>query len=346
MKIEELKPQETEEYEAFVRAHPKGHFAQSLAWARQKRSWTHTALICRNAEGEICGAMLILLRSACGLKLAYSCRGPVCSDAGILRELLRAAAQLCRTRRAVALRIDPDIPAANHGYAHILREVGFAAAKGGSVLDQTQAKFVVRLPLFGRTEEEILAAMHAKTRYNLRLSAKKGVKVRVCGEEMLPEFMRLMEETGRRDGFFTRSKAYFADILRNFGADARLYMAFWEEKAIAGAIALHYGDKTWYLYGASGNAHRDKMPNYLLQWEMIRWAVENGSRLYDFRGVPGDVPPEHPLYGLYRFKVGFGGERIEFIGEQNLVLSRFGYALWQQLLRGYRISKRLRLRLQ
>ena len=106
---------------------------------------------------------------------------------------------------------------------------------------------------------------------------------------------------------------------------ARLYMAFHEGQPIAGTLAIHYGDKVWYLYGASSNEHRNLMPNYLLQWSMIQWAVETGCRIYDFRGVSGNVSEDNPLYGLFRFKQGFGGAFTEFVGEEDLVLSPFIY---------------------
>ena len=102
-------------------------------------------------------------------------------------------------------------------------------------------------------------------------------------------------------------------------------MAFHEGQPIAGTLAIHYGDKVWYLYGASSNEHRNLMPNYLLQWTMIQWAIETGCRIYDFRGVSGDVSEDNPLYGLYRFKKGFGGEFTEFVGEMDLVLNKPAY---------------------
>ena len=108
----------------------------------------------------------------------------------------------------------------------------------------------------------------------------------------------------------------------NLGEHARLYMAFDPAGTpIAGTLAIWYGDKVWYLYGASSNEHRNLMPNYLLQWRMIQWAVETGCRIYDFRGVSGNVSEDNPLYGLFRFKQGFGGDFTEFVGEEDLVLS-------------------------
>ena len=91
---------------------------------------------------------------------------------------------------------------------------------------------------------------------------------------------------------------------------------------MAGTLAIHYGNKVWYLYGASANQYRNVMPNYQLQWEMIRWALECGCDIYDFRGVSGDLSPENPLYGLYLFKKGFSGELCEFCGQLEMIYNR------------------------
>ena len=112
---------------------------------------------------------------------------------------------------------------------------------------------------------------------------------------MVPAFSDLMLTTGVRDGFVTRKPEYFSAMLDNLGEHARLYMAFDpNDIPIAGTLAIHYGDKVWYLYGASSNEHRNLMPNYLLQWRMIQWAVETKCRIYDFRGVSGDVSEDNP----------------------------------------------------
>ena len=142
---------------------------------------------------------------------------------------------------------------------------------------------------------------------------------------MVADFARIMVETGLRDNFATRPPEYFAAMLDNFGEKCRLYMAFYEDKPIAGTLAIHYGDKVWYLYGASSNEYRNLMPNYLLQWRMIQWAIETGCRVYDFRGVSGDISEDNPHYGLYRFKQGFHGEFTEFVGEYDYVQNQLMY---------------------
>ena len=140
------------------------------------------------------------------------------------------------------------------------------------------------------------------------------------GDEAVNDFSRIMNETGARDHFIVRSAGYFRSLLSCLGDNARLYMAYHDGRPIAGTIAIRFAGKVWYLYGASSNADRNLMPNYLLQWEMIRWALDSGCFLYDFRGVSGDLSPDNPLYGLYRFKKGFTGEFTEFLGEYDYVL--------------------------
>ena len=127
------------------------------------------------------------------------------------------------------------------------------------------------------------------------------------------------------------------------GDHARLYMAYYEGEPVGGAVCLHWGDKVWYAYGASSNKHRDAMPNYLVQWEMIQWATALGCRIYDFRGVSGDLDETKPVYGLYRFKKGFNGEFTEFLGELTLVTKPLMHFLLSRALKMYtRLRKRLR----
>ena len=318
------------EYEAFVQSSPKGNFAQSYLWGRQKPMWLWEAVIVRDADGGIVGSLALMTRKVpgTGRTLMYGCRGPVMrlDDRETFYELLAGAKELAKKHRAYVIKLDPDVPSSDTAFAALLREAGFRAKEGGKNFEAIQPRYVFRLNVENKTEEDLLAGFHQKWRYNIRLAERKGVTVKICGKEMVPDFARLMLTTGVRDGFVTRKPAYFSDMLDNLGEHARLYMAFSaENEPIAGTLAIHYGDKVWYLYGASSNEHRNLMPNYLLQWRMIQWAVETHCRVYDFRGVSGDVTEDNPLYGLFRFKQGFGGEFTEFVGEEDLVLSPFTY---------------------
>ncbi len=314
------------EYEAFVQNHPKGTFMQSALWAKQKPAWTWKAIICRGNDGKIRGSIAFLIRKMPVVRrpMLYGCRGPVCDldDRETFAELMTAARRLAAEQHAYVIKIDPDVPSSETAFAQMLEDNGFCRRDLGKNFEAVQPRYVFRLYLNGRNEEEMLASFQQKWRYNIRLAVKKGVEIRICGKEMVPEFSRIMVETGVRDHFAVRPAEYFSAMLDNLGEHARLYMAFYEDKPIAGTLAIHYGDKVWYLYGASSNAHRNLMPNYLLQWNMIRWAIETGSRVYDFRGVSGDLDENSPHYGLYRFKKGFGGEFTEFVGEYDYVLSR------------------------
>ena len=315
------------EYEAFLQSHPKGHFAQSILWAKQKPMWHWEAIVSRDENGKIKGSLAVLIRKIIpGLPftMMYGCRGPVTDldDEATLRDLLDGARRLAKKYHSYVIKIDPDVSSEETAYAQMLKNLGFAPVGGGAEFDAIQPQYVFRLNTEGKTIDELLMALPQSTRRKVRAGAKKGVTTRICGKEAVPDFARLMLETGVRDGFVTREESYFANMLDNLGEHARLYMAFFEDQPIAGTLAIWYGDKVWYLYGASSNEHRNLMPNYMLQWNMIEWAVEKGCRLYDFRGVPGRVGEDHPLYGLYKFKLGFGGDYVEFVGEMDLVLNK------------------------
>lgn len=317
------------EYEAFLENHPKGHFAQSALWAKQKPAWEWKALICRDEQGKIKGAVAFLIRKMpfIGRKMMYACRGPVCDldDRATFGELMAAAKKLAKEEKAYVIKIDPDVPSDNTEFIQMLEENGFRTREMGKNFEAIQPRYVFRLYLKGRTEEEIQADFHQKWRYNIRVAVKKGVEVRLCGKEMVPDFARIMIETGLRDNFATRPPEYFSAMLDNLGDKCRLYMAFHEGQPIAGTLAILYGDKVWYLYGASSNEHRNLMPNYLLQWNMMQWAIENHCRVYDFRGVSGDISEDNPHYGLYRFKKGFGGDFTEFVGEYDYIQNKLMY---------------------
>ena len=314
------------EYEAFVQSHPKGNFAQSYLWGKQKPMWQWDAIAVRGEDGAIRGSLAVMTRKVPGIgrTLMYGCRGPVCDldDRETFSQLLDGAKALAKKYKSYVIKIDPDVPSSNTAFSSMLQSFGFRAKEGGKNFEAIQPRYVFRLNVEGKTEAELLANFHQKWRYNIRLAERKGVTVRVCGKEMVPAFSDLMLTTGVRDGFVTRKPEYFASMLDNLGEHARLYMAFDpNDTPIAGTLAIHYGDKVWYLYGASSNEHRNLMPNYLLQWRMMQWAVETNCRIYDFCGVSGDVSEDNPLYGLFRFKQGFGGDFTEFVGEMDLVLS-------------------------
>ena len=340
----ELLKETTPEYEAFLAAHPRGTLFQSGLWGSVKRSWRWRAIVYRR-NGHIVGGLSLLLRRIPGTPwtLAYAPRGPVCGthDRETISALLDAARALSRRERICLLKLDPDVPLADEEFRRIMEELGCALAPESWDFDRIQPQHLARLRLRGMTPEDVLRGMRQKTRYNIRLAERRGVTVRICGTQDLKAFCALMRITGRRDGFAVRPCAYFERLLRSLGKHARLYLAEYEGKPLAGAIAAQFGNKTWYLYGASADAHRDKMANYLLQWNMIQWAIEGGCDWYDFRGV-SDGQAENKTMGLWRFKRGFGPEIQTLVGEYDLPLLPGGDWLvnrWIPLLR--RLALRL-----
>ena len=311
------------EYEAFVQSCPKCNFSQSTMWARVKTDWNFEAVIVRDENGNIEGTMGVLVRQVPVFKatMLYSPRGPVCDihNKDVMRRLKEGVDALAKKHGAYIYKIDPDVKSDDEEFWAICKDLGFTMPVDSKNFEGIQPRYVFRLYLDGRNDEELLASFHQKTRYNIRVALKKGVEVKIEGTDKVEDFYNIMLETGIRDNFVIRNAAYFKRLLESLGDHARLYMAYLDGKAIAGTIAIWYGDKVWYLYGASSDSYRNVMPNYLLQYEMIKWAVEKNCRVYDFRGVSGDISEDNPLYGLYRFKKGFNGEFTEFIGEMSIV---------------------------
>ncbi len=231
-----------QEYEEFISSHPKGHFLQSYRWAKVKDSWKWEAVAVRNREGKICGAFSVLIRKLPVLPntLMYSARGPVCDvhDKAVIVELEKGAAALAKKYKAYAFTLDPDVMSSDTEFVENMKAVGFDHKPGDKDFDGIQPNYVFRLNIKDKTKEELLAAFHTKTRYNLRLSERKGVVVKLCSKEMLPDFSRIMLETGNRDGFITRPQSYFETMMDALGEDCRLYMAFLEDKPIAGTLAI------------------------------------------------------------------------------------------------------------
>ena len=192
-----------------------------------------------------------------------------------------------------------------------------------------QPKCVYQTKLAGLTEGELLSRFHSKTRYNIRLAQRRGVAVREGSLSDLPVFCAMMEETGRRDGFSCKPVGFYSDFLYAMGKNARLLLAEKDGRVLAGAIEVILGKKAWYAYGCSFSEGREDMPNFLMQWEMMRYALEHGCTLYDFRGVEGNPIQENPHYGLHRFKQGFDARFVEYAGQMDLVLRPLVYWFMQ-----------------
>ena len=308
-----------EKYNEFLAKHDRCNFQQSVEWGKVKEAWTNEIVLAEDEDGNIIGSISVLIRKIPIFgNMMYVSRGPICDihDKKVLGELTEGLKELAKKYKAFILKMEPDVKSDDKEFREIVKELGYKIKDDAKDFSEAiQPRYVFRLDLKGKTEDEVFKAFHQKTRYNVRLASKKGVVIKEGTREDLKDFHEIMKITGKRDDFIIRPLSYFEKMYDELGDHVHLLMAYYEDKPISGIFNIDYGNKVWYLYGASSNEHRNLMPNYLLQWEGIKYAIANGKDMYDFRGVVGVVNESHPQYGLYRFKKGFDAEFTEFIGE-------------------------------
>ena len=196
-----------------------------------------------------------------------------------------------------------------------------------SVIDLTQ------------TVEELYAGMKPKTRYNIRLSQKKGVVTEIVSLDRFDDFIRLMEQTTVRDNFHAHPTAYYKAMLEAMTdgeVKAYLAMAFYEGQPLAGNIMIDFGDTRTYLHGATSNLYRNVMAQYALHEFLILDAKAKGFKQFDFWGIaPEGAGEEHHWFGITRYKQGFGGDVVEMPGTYDIPTKQLWYA-------GYRFIQKIR----
>lgn len=345
MRLLETKADE-EEYTRFLESNERCNFQQSIEWSKVKTSWKREVILAEDSSKKIIGSLMVLIRKIPIFgNIMYSSRGPICDihNIEVLKQLTEGAKLLAKKYNAIVLTIEPDIKSDDTAFRNIMQELGYQIKDDAkNFREEIQPRYVFRLDTKEKNEDEIFKNFHSKTRYNIRLATKKGVTVKEGTREDLKEFHKIMVTTGIRDGFITRPLEYFERMYDCLGPEhIKLLMAYYEGKPISGVIPIMYGNKTWYLYGASSNEHRNLMPNYLLQWEMIKIALARKSDIYDLRGVPGIADNSN---GLYRFKKGFGAEYTEFIGEVYIPFKPLTYKLYKISEKAFRNLRALKLK--
>lgn len=307
---------------------PYAHVLQSWAWGeiKARHGWTPTRVLFLENDAPVAAAQILrrsLPRTPFGV--LYVPKGPALDfeNTELFARVLAKLESIARQQRAIFIKIDPDIRVTQNA-AHNLKQRAWRVSD-----EQIQFHNTVTLDLT-RSEPEILAAMKSKWRYNIRLAEKKGVRIERLETGDWRLFYDMYAETGARDGFLIRSFEYYRDVwttMQNAGA-AQFFLARVGEENIAGIILFLFGKRAWYFYGASRSAHRDVMPNHLLQWEAMRWAKAQGATEYDFWGAPNTLEDSAPMYGVYKFKMGFGGESVERIPAHDFVVNRALYWLY------------------
>ena len=311
---------------------PRPHILQSWEWGdlKQQTGWSARHLLLQEGDTPRAAASLLIRRLPyIPAAVAYVPKGPLWGyyDDPLFKVVLARLEGAARSARAIFVKMDSDVEADSEEGVRLqerLRARGWRPSR-----EQIQFRNTVVVDL--RTDEDdLLAAMKQKTRYNVRLAGRRGVVVRDGTDADLPTFYRLYAHTGRRDGFIVRPLAYYRMIWETFlqGGLAHLLLAEVAGEAVAGVLLFHFGETAWYFYGASSDSHREKMPNYLLQWEAIRWAKSQGCTHYDLWGAPDLLDEDDPMWGVYRFKEGLGGTLVRGIGAWDFPLSRSLYWLY------------------
>jgi lipid II:glycine glycyltransferase (peptidoglycan interpeptide bridge formation enzyme) len=326
--IEFVSLEHSQELDQYVSNHKNGHFMQTSLWGRARSDRNWIGIIDRDENGSIRGTMSLLCRPMRKInqQLLYAPRGPVFNDINSFLRLVDAAVDYGKKHHGYMLRIDPPVLADNTEFASTAVKKGFSICTEAD-FGTYQPKNVYQTDLTGMTEETLLESFHQKTRYNIRLALRKGVTVREGSVADVPVFQDMLKDTGKRDGFTVHSQSFYTEFLEAMPGNAHLFLAEVDGKVAAGTMEVIQGDKAWYVYGGSYIEHRNLMPNYLLQWEMMRAGLRNGCTLYDFRGVEGFPTEDNPKYGLHRFKQGFNSRFVEYIGQMDLIISKFSYNL-------------------
>jgi lipid II:glycine glycyltransferase (peptidoglycan interpeptide bridge formation enzyme) len=325
------------DWDRLVAGRSGGHVLQSWAWGELKTQfgWQVQRLaLGSGGVGVPCAQVLYRALPAKLGTIAYIPRGPVADfeDMAALRELLEAIQPLAREQGAICLKIEPNLED-GAGLARHLQALGCRPSP-----QEIQPRRTILVDL-STDLDTILSRMKQKTRYNIRLAGRKGVTVRVGEEADLPAFYELMEITAQRDGFAIHSQDYYQAAHQLFVHSGLgcLLLAEHDGRLLAGLVAFALGDMACYMYGASANEGRKRMPTYLLQWEAMRWAKERGCQFYDLWGVPDEdeatleedfTRRSDGLWGVYRFKRGFGGRLVRTVGAWDLVYAPLRYRLY------------------
>jgi len=327
---------------------PGASLLQTSQWAEVKArvGWEAYPKLWKRDDGTVEAAALILKRPLkagpipSGKSFLYVPRGPLMNweDEALRDRILGDLADFAKEKGALFIKIDPDVPISfgepgtedfrenhagqsllayyqAHGWVHSPQQIQFA----NSVWINTEPDL-----------DQLLSNMKQRTRYKVRLAEKKGVTVRRGTPDDFSPIADLYAETSARDGFLIRGKDYYLDVWERFYKADMLtpLIAEVEGKMIAAVMIFVTGTTARYVYGMSSAEHREKMPNYLLQWEAVKLAKEKGCRTYDLWGAPDEFTETDRMWGVYQFKRGLGGEVVITPGAWDLPVSKTGYDLF------------------
>ena len=341
------------------------HLLQTEEWAKAKApfGWEVFRRTWEDENGNLAAAAQVLKRSIAlpipgrSVCMMYVPKGPLLSDwknKGLRDRVMVDLVDFASEHGAFFIKIDPDIayesnPDEKSGlgaeFIAELRNQGWRFSN-----EQVQMRNTMVIDL-SKSNDQLLADMKQKTRYNLRLAEKKGVKVRRGSPGDFSLLYQMYAETSVRDGFVIRNEAYYRTVWENFYESGMMIplLAEVQDEPVAGLMLFIFGRQSWYLYGMSRQLYREWMPNYLLQWEAIKASKAAGCKIYDLWGAPDEFNERDPMWGVYRFKVGLGADEVRHIGAWDRPLQPLIYSAYTQVLprvisamqwRGQRVTKR------
>jgi lipid II:glycine glycyltransferase (peptidoglycan interpeptide bridge formation enzyme) len=309
-------------------------------------------------HSDLQAACLILKRTvlsggfASRLCILYAPKGPLLdwSNEALRARVLNDLQSFAKKQGAIFFKMDPDlvlgtgVPADEDAHEEQAGQV-----VGSELLrrrwrfsaDQIQFKNTVLIDL-SASEDDMLARMKQKTRYNLRLAGKKGVTIRVGTQTDLPMLYKMYAETSLRDGFVIRDEGYYKTVWTTFMQSSTFkpsnfptcepLIAEVNGEAVAAIFVFYFASRAYYVYGMSREAHREKMPNYLLQWEAMKRAKARGCSVYDLWGAPDEFKENDSMWGVFRFKEGLGGQVVRTLGAWDYAPNPFWYKLYSEII--------------
>ncbi|HYD34481.1 MAG TPA: peptidoglycan bridge formation glycyltransferase FemA/FemB family protein [Vitreimonas sp.] len=253
-------------------------------------------------------------------------------------EQLAVLKQLGKKNNALFVKMEPNI-AEKVGNPSAQYQIGkFLLANGAEPGRPLFTKYSFQLDLT-KSEDELLANLHSKTRYNVNLAQKKGVQIyENTSAEGMEQYIDVLKETTNRQGFYAHGPEYFRKMWEVVGSSGmmRIFHGVYEDQIIVSWVMFVFNGVLYYPYGASRSAHRDVMASNLMMWEMIKFGQSQGCHLFDMWGSLGPEPdPKDPWFGFHRFKKGYGGDLVEFLGTYDLVLN-------PPIYKAFRVAENLR----
>lgn len=245
---------------------------------------------------------------------------------------LSALKQLAEKNNALFIKLEPNIdqkvgvPSAHKQIKNFLESNG--AVKGKPLF----TKYSFQLDLT-KPDDQLFANLESKTRYNVNLAYKKGVKIiEDTSQEGMDKYIEILEETTNRQGFYAHSPEYFQKMWQTVGQSGmiKIFHAVYQDTILTTWVMFIFNNVLYYPYGASRSVHRNVMASNLMMWEMIRYGKQQGCESFDMWGALGPEPDQKsPWYGFHRFKRGYGGDLMEFLGTYDLVYDQQLYKLFR-----------------